>query len=168
MIEELLKIFSNYTRSLEILYLLNDVKSIVRIDANDNELIAITKFCLEKNLSIEVSDFKLSKIIDKNKGNYSNMAKKVPISSPQTGLFHIYISKDRNKARFLKIMENKNDDKAIGEILGYPHCCISFFLENMEEQLKVQNDYILPALENSKGFEFPFYNNYCARYFDMT
>ena len=67
-----------------------------------------------------------------------------------------------------KLLEDKNDDSAIGELLGYPKCCIDFFMKNKEKQQKLQNDYILPALSNSEGFEFSYYNNYAIRYFDIT
>jgi len=168
MIDKLFKIFSNHTRSLEILYLLEDIKKAVRLDANDIELKQIRKFCNKENLHLEVSDFKVVKVIDKGKGAYANIVKKVPINYLEPGLYHIYISKDADKAKFLKLLENKNDDKAIGELLGYPKCCVDFFMENMEKQQKIQNDYILPALDNSQGFKFPFYTNYAIRYFDIT
>jgi hypothetical protein len=41
-------------------------------------------------------------------------------------------------------------------------------MENREKQQKIQNDYILPALDNSQGFKFPFYTNHAIRYFDIT
>ena len=156
MIDELLGIFSNYTRSLEILYLLNDIKKIVRLDANEIELEKIKAFCIKENLCLEISDFKVLKIADSGKGGYANLVKRVPINYPSSGLHHIYISKDKNRATFLKLLESKNDDKAIGELLGYPKCCVDFFAENKENQQKLQNDYILPALSNSEGFKFPF------------
>ncbi|MFH0874304.1 MAG: DUF483 domain-containing protein [archaeon] len=166
--ERLLGIFSNYTRSLEILYLLNDVKKTVRLDANEAELEKIKVFCAKENLHLEVSDFKVMKIADKGKAGYSNIVKRVPINYSNPGLYHIYISKDKNKSKFLKLLESKNDDKAVGELLGYPKCCIDFFIENREKQQKLQNDYILPTLTDSKGFEFPFYTNHAIRYFDIT
>ena len=55
MIDKLFKIFSNHTRSLEILYLLDDIKKAVRLDANDIELKQIRKFCNKENLHLEVS-----------------------------------------------------------------------------------------------------------------
>ncbi|MFH0867755.1 MAG: DUF483 domain-containing protein [Candidatus Woesearchaeota archaeon] len=166
--ERLLETFSNYTRSLEILYLLNNVKQTVRLDANEAELEKIKEFCAKENLYLEVSNFKVIKIADRGKAGYSNIVKKVPINYPNSGLCHIYISKDKNKAEFLKLLESRNDDKTIGELLGYPKCCIDFFIENREKQQKLQNDYILPALNNSEGFEFPFYTNYAIRYFDIA
>lgn len=168
MIDTLLSIFSNNTRSLEILYLVNNIKPAVRMDASDIELKKIKGFCNENNLCLEVSDFKVIKISDKGKGGYSNIVKRVPINYPGDGLYHTYISKDKNKSKFLKLLESKNDDKAIGQILGYPKCCIDFFIKNKEKQQKIQNDYILPALNSSKGFKFHFYTNYAARYFDVT
>jgi len=168
MLNSLLKIFKNKTRSFEILYLLNDIKKTVRIDANDIEIKKIKEFCDKENLCMEVSDFKVIKTADEGKGGYSNFVKRVPIKYPYNGLYHIYISKDNNKAKFLKLLENKNDDRAVGELLGYPKCCIDFFMENKEKQQKIQNDYILPALNNSKGFNFSFYTNYVIRYFDIT
>ena len=168
MIDNLLEIFNNYTRSLEILYLLSDIKKIVRLDANEIELEKIKEFCNKENLYLGISDFKVVKLPDKGKGNYANIVKKIPIDYPYPGLYHIYISKDKNKTDFLKLLETQNDDGAIGELLGYPKCCVQFFMENMEKQQRLQNDYILPALNNSEGFKFPFYANYTMRYFDIT
>tara|TARA_Y100000310_G_scaffold342824_1_gene447666 strand:+ start:1686 stop:2528 length:843 start_codon:yes stop_codon:yes gene_type:complete len=168
MIDNLLKIFTNYTRSLEILYLLNDIKKTVRLDANDIELKKIRDFCSKESLHLELSDFKVIKIADEGKGSYANIVKRVPVTYSGSGLHHIYLSKDKNKAIFLKLLESKNDDKAVGELLDYPQCCIDFFMKNKEKQQKIQNDYILPALNNSEEFKFPFYTNHAIRYFDVT
>jgi hypothetical protein len=168
MVEKLLKTFGNHTRSLEILYLMEDVKGIVRLDADEVELGKIKAFCNENDLTLEISDFKVAKVIDKGKGGYANIVKKVPLNYPGNGLYHVYISKDTSKSKFLKLLENKNDDNAVGELLGYPKCCVEFFIANKEKQRKLQNDYILPALDNSDGFKFPFYNNHAVRYFDIT
>ncbi|MBW2976643.1 hypothetical protein KY347_04315, partial [Candidatus Woesearchaeota archaeon] len=128
MIRHLLEIFANYTRSLEILYLLDGIKKAARLDANDIELEKIKDFCSKKNLHLEVSNFKVVKTADKGKGGYANIAKKVPLNYPGCGLHHIYISKDKSRAELLKLSEEKNDDRAAGELLGYPRCCIDFFV----------------------------------------
>ena len=168
MIDELLPIFNNYTRSLEILYLLDGIKQAVRLDANGIELKKIKVFCNKERLHLEISDFKVIRIKDEGKGGYSNIIKRAPKNYIGDGLYHIYISKYKTLSTFLKFLENKNDDEAIGRLLGYPKCCIEFFIKNKEKQQKIQNDYILPALSNSDGYKFPFYNNYAARYFDVT
>ena len=132
MIDKLLPIFSNNTRSLELLYLINNIKQAARLDANGIELKKIKGFCSENSLYLEVSDFKVIKIADKGKGGYANIVKRVPLNNLNRGLYHLYISKDKNKSKFLKILENKNDDRAVGELLGYPKCCIGFFMKNRE------------------------------------
>lgn len=166
--EDLIKIFGNKTRSLEILYLISGIKKAARLDANETELDNIKKFCEENGLHLEISDFKVIKIMDEGKGFYSNTVKRVPWNFVGDGLSHVYISKDEAMAKFLKLLENKNDDEAVGKALGYPKCCVDFFVKNKEKQQKIQNDYILPALENSEGLKFPFYLNYAARYFDAA
>ncbi|MBL7056406.1 hypothetical protein ISS07_05830 [Candidatus Woesearchaeota archaeon] len=168
MINTLKEIFHNTTRSLEVLYVLENLKDVVRMDANQLEIEKIKNFCHEQRLFLEISDFKIIKETDKGKGAFSNTARKVPLNYPEEGLFHLYISKNKNKATFLKMMETKGDDAAVGEMLGYPQCCIDFFLENKESQQRMQNDYILPALKNSEGMEFDFHANYAVRYFDIT
>lgn len=168
MINALLETFGNKTRALEILYLIEGIKDAARLDANENELAKIRDFCSKNRIFLEMSGFKVIKAADEGKGGYANTVKKVPSSYPERGLYHIYLSKDGNKSKFLKIMENKNDDRAVGEMLGYPKCCVDFFIANREKQQKIQNDFILPALENSEGFEFPFYANHAMRYFDCT
>src|SRR3989338_7787439 len=132
MMDKLLKIFFNCTRSLEILYLLNGAKKAVRLDANDFELKEIKEFCDKESLFLETSEFKVIKAADAGKGGYANTANRVPISCPENGLYHLYISRDKNTSKFLKLLENKNDDGAFGELLGYPKCCIDFFMKNME------------------------------------
>ncbi len=168
MIEELRKTFGNYTRSLEILYLINDIKKAARLDASEIELEKIRQFCNKEKLYLNISDFKVIKISDEGKGKYANTAKRAPLNYPVEGLHHVYISKDKTVSKFLKLLENKNDDGAVGKVLGYPKCCVDFFVKNNEKQKSAQNDYILPALGNSEGFEFPFYANYAARYFDVA
>ncbi|MBI2208204.1 DUF483 domain-containing protein [Candidatus Woesearchaeota archaeon] len=168
MIGKLLKVFYSHTRSLEMLYLIDGIKKAVRLDANYHESEKIKKFCHDQKLFLELSDFKVIKAPDAGKGGYANIVKRLPISHSEDGLYHLYISRDKNIAKFLKILENKNDDRSVGELLGYPKCCIDFFMKNRERQQKIQNDYILPTLENSNGFKFPFYTNYAMRYFDIT
>src|SRR3989338_10069140 len=88
MIEGLRQVFSNNTRSLELLYLINNIKQAVRLDANGIELKKIKDFCNENSLYLELSDFKAIKIADEGKGSYSNLVRRVPIDYSGDGVYH--------------------------------------------------------------------------------
>jgi len=165
---ELNKVFFNSTRSLDVLYVMRGIKKTARLDAADHEIKGIYSFCETHGLHCETSDFKVAKIADEGKNNFSNKAKRVSAAYPGRGLFHLYIAKKKAACSFLKLLEHKNDDRAVGELLGYPGCCIDFFLQHQKNQELEQYDFILPALANSEGFTFPFYNNYAIRYFDIS
>jgi len=77
-----------------------------------------------------------------------------------------YISKDVELAELAKYLENSNNIFRLGELLGYPSCCVDFFVDNVDEQSGKNNDFVLPALKNSDGFRFPKELNVAARYFD--
>jgi hypothetical protein len=168
MFNDLLKIFKNNIRSLEILYLLNDLKEVVRIDAYDEEFNLVLNFCKKNNLNIEMSDFKIIKETDKGKGLFSNKGIKTSLSSTEKGVVFLYISKSKEKAMLAKKFENESNNKDFGLILDYPKCCVDFFVKNNPVESQKQNDYILPALKNSDNFVFPFYNNHAVRYFDVS
>src|SRR3989338_10800466 len=62
-------------------------------------------------------------------------------------------------------METEDRHKELGLLLGYPMCCCEFFEENFNEKV---TDLTLKILENSNGYEFPFYANMAARHFDVS
>ncbi|MFH1850556.1 MAG: hypothetical protein ABH879_10355 [archaeon] len=65
-----------------------------------------------------------------------------------------------------KMLEGAGDYHGFGKALGYPDCCVDFFVKNRPIEVLRRNDYVEPALNNSKGMEFPFCNNIFGRYFD--
>src|SRR3989338_8895616 len=62
-------------------------------------------------------------------------------------------------------MEEKNNHVELGLLFGYPKCCCDFFEKNFGEN---KSDLTLKTLENSDGYEFPFYTNVAARHFDVS
>ncbi len=166
MIPNLIQIFGTKTKALEILYLLEDIKPSVRQGFYSSELFAVQKFCKENNLFLEISPYKIV-ILDAENGEYSNKGIKADISDPRDGMLFVYISKEKEKAEQAKRLEIHNSYKILGEVLGYPKCCVNFFMRNQSKQSKLDNDYVLPALKNSKGNNFPFYNNVIKRDHDI-
>ena len=101
-------------------------------------------------------------------GDFNNKGSKTSLMNPFPGMVFTYISKDMELAELAKYLENSNNTKRLGQLLGYPDCCIDFFIQNMEEQSLGNNDFVLPALKNSSGFVFKKELNIAARYFDSN
>lgn len=166
MLQYLKNIFQSTIKSLEILYLLEDVKPTARIMVKEEDKEKIFNFFKEKNLSYALSDFKVLKEDDEKA--YSDKGVKVPIYNKEKGYFFVYISKDREKAEKAKILEKDNKHKELGILLGYPECCADFFEKHYKEESKRYNDLTLASLKNSDGFQFPFYTNIASRHFDVA
>ncbi len=61
-------------------------------------------------------------------------------------MYFVYLSKDEEKALLASYYELIGNDAGLGEVLGYPPCCVSFFCRefsqnNPDLQLKPTNPY---------------------------
>ena len=164
MIPKLQPIFHSITKSLEVLYVMEDAKPCARILVFEDELEKAAEFLKNNNLNFSVSDFKVLKQNVQSEF-YSDKSIKIPKDDSSKGHFFVYLSKDKNKAEQARISEKNNNHFELGLILGYPKCCCEFFAENFDEK---HTDLTLDSLKNSNGFEFPFYNNIAARHFDIS
>ena len=167
MLNNLTNIFETKTKALEILYLLEGIKPVVRHGFYSNEILRIYRFCSENGLFLVKSPYKVV-IIDAKEGSYSNKGIKVHPDDEREGMLFVYISKDERKAILANAHETEGNHRELGTLLGYPQCCIDFFTQHEPEERKANNDYVKPILNNSEGFEFPFQNNIFIRDFDIT
>jgi hypothetical protein len=167
MLNNLTNIFDTKTKALEILYLLEGIKPVVRHGFYPNEVLKIYRFCSENGLFLVKSPYKVV-LVDAEDGSYSNKGLKVHLNDERDGMLFVYISKDERKALLANAHETENNHRELGILLGYPECCIDFFTKHEPEESKANNDYAKPILENSEGFEFPFQNNIFIRDFDVT
>ncbi|MFH2028177.1 MAG: hypothetical protein ABIJ08_03495 [Nanoarchaeota archaeon] len=163
MIERLKQRFDSLLKVFEIIYIIENTKPAARMMVFEDEYNSTRSFLKELNLYIGRSDFKVSKI---DSSPYSNKGE--IIKGKEKGYYFAYISKNKDVIKRLKQYEKDKDHINLGLSLGYPKCCCEFFDKQHKTQEKRFNDYILPALENSKGFIFPFYNNVASRYFDLA
>jgi len=165
MIDRLANIFGSVTKALEIFYLIADIKPVVRQGFYEHELSRIKRFCEANNLALTVSPYKVV-LVDNQE--YSNKGVKVRLEDERKGMLFVYISKDEEKAVLANCYEMKNNHAQLGHILGYPRCCVEFFVKHEPHRSRIDNDYVLPALEKSEGKLFPFYNNILLRNQDIT
>lgn len=164
MIQELQQIFHSIAKSLEVLYVIEGNKPCSRILVFEDELNKIIDFLNENNLYAAVSDFKVVKQNTQSEF-YSDSSIKISKNSARKGYFFIYLSKNKETAEKAKLIEESNKHKELGLLLGYPECCCEFFEKNFNGQ---NTDLTLKILENSDGYEFPFYSNVAARHFDVA
>ena len=164
MIQQLQQIFYSITKSLEVLYVIEGNKPCARIMVFEDELGKVINFFKKREINHAISDFKAAKQNVQSEF-YSDKSMKIPKNSSEKGYFFVYISKNEKTAQKAKIMEGKNNHMGLGLTLGYPECCCVFFQKNFNEK---NTDLTLKILENSNGYEFPFYNNIAARHFDVS
>ena len=164
MIQKLRQIFHSITKSLEILYVMENAKPCARIMVFEEELSSVSEFLKNNSLFCSFSDFK---VIKQNIQSdfYSDKSFKIDKNDSRNGHFFVYISKDKKIAAQAKIAEKEDNHKELGLLLGYPACCCDFFAGNFNDK---NTDLTLKSLKNSNGFEFSFYNNIAARHFDVS
>lgn len=168
MIDTLKTRLGSLTKALELFYLIKDIKPVCRFGFYEGEINNIKQLCFDNKLHMTTSNFKVLLDSKENIGDFNNKGFKTSLLNPFPGMIFAYISKDMELAKLGKYLENGNDTKRLGELLGYPDCCVDFFIENMDRQSKKNNDFILPALKNTDEFVFPKELNIAARYFDFN
>ena len=127
MFYSLLPIFGSKMKAQEILLLLHHAKTLVRQGFYEHELPKVQKFCQQNNLFIEISRFK---VLLANETDFTNKGLRLSLDDPRPGMFFIYISKDEERtlrAHYYELVENHLD---LGLLLGYPSCCVQFFVQN--------------------------------------
>ena len=164
MIQQLQQIFRSIIKSLEVLYVIEGNKPCARIMIFEDELDKVNDFLKENNVNSVISDFKVLKQTAQSEF-YSDKSIKIPKNSAQKGYFFVYLSKNKETAEKAKLMEEQNNHFELGLLLGYPKCCCEFFEKNFNNK---NTDLTLKTLENSNGYEFPFYANIAARHFDVS
>jgi hypothetical protein len=125
MFTHLQQIFGSRMKALEILALLKDVKPVVRHGFYPHELSKVEQFCKKNQLFLEKSPYK---VILHDKDIFTNRGKIVNSNHVQ-GMFFVYMSKVQQKALWTCLYETQQDHKQAGLFLGYPKCCVDYFLK---------------------------------------
>jgi len=167
MIENLKDNLGSLNKALEMFYLIKDLKPVCRFGFYESDIDRIKELCSANDLNIATSNFKVLLDSRENINDFNNKGYKTSLLNPFPGMIFTYISKDLELAELAKYLENANRIEKLGELLGYPACCVDFFINNVEEQSRKNNDFVLPVLKNSEGFVFPKEMNIAARYFDF-
>jgi hypothetical protein len=126
MVKDLTLIFGSKSKAQEIFYLLSKGKSVVRQGFYEHELPKVEKFCQENNIYLVKSRFK---VLLADETSFSNKGIRVSYQDKREGMYFVYLSKDQQKSWLAAYYEIMKNDADLGMLLGYPKCCIDFFLK---------------------------------------
>lgn len=158
------EVFTYLSKSLEVFFVLQGAKPAARFPVHELDLPLIADFCARHGLAMARSDYKILKFVPLDKG-YANKGYRLPVTSPLIGDVFVYISRSADLAREAKTADYLNDHEMLGRALGYPECCIQFYLKH-KDAITEDDDYVRLALKQSKTRHPEL--NVLARYFDVT
>jgi hypothetical protein len=103
---------------------------------------------------------------DAGKGGSSNAVDRLAGPDEANGLRNVYIAMDVALAETGQMLEAAGDDENFGVLLGIPSCCRQAFIRMRPIVSAGQNDFVLPALDNTSGpIPYDPWLNYLANYF---
>ncbi len=155
----------NESSSQELFYVLENIKPAARVPVSSLNVSRLDAFCKDNNVYAELSEKKIIGRADPGKNGFSSNFRYVPSNHPDAK-YWAYISKDKDLCKKAKHLDAFGDDIGFGIVMGYPECCIRFFVKQINLQKCRHMDFILPAI--TRVDSYPFYNNYALRYFGFS
>ncbi|MFH1409147.1 MAG: hypothetical protein ABIH34_04530 [Nanoarchaeota archaeon] len=154
--KHLFDVFGNMSRALEVFTMLQGLKESSRLIMPESSLAAVSTFCRNQNLPFNLSE----RVAQEGTGFIA----KGTLGKGDHRI--VFISRDQMHLNELKTAEISNDHEAMGALLGFPSCCISFFQKHHVQEEKAAYDFLSPLLDNTTKRHFPFTMNIFGRYFD--
>lgn len=111
----------------EILLVANNVRPTALIMVHDRLLLAVLKQVAFFGLQCYygVGKVRVDNSSREQRFIFKGVEDKLQTFTP--GLYRIYITKDANLLDKIKKVDASREDAPIGEILGYPACCVQYF-----------------------------------------
>jgi hypothetical protein len=137
---------------------------ISRIFLDDRQLHVVSPVLDDLGLTFFLSPDKYLFDQDAGKGGFSNsVSALLPDTSP-LGSFMVHLGRDVEAVLAAREADFSSDDRALGNVLGIPVCCVDAFVRNAEAAAAAQNDFTLFACRSTCGQPDPWAVN-CAHYF---
>jgi len=155
--QNLFHTFIELNDALEVLFVLEGLKPACRQLVHEDDVHRVVGFCESSGLYWELSDFKILK--DKE-------LLVVP-EYPGDGHYFVYLSRSKDVSQLAKFYEATRNDALLGDVLGYPQCCVRFYLTNYARAVKLHDDYTLMSIANTH-FQPSFVTNNMARFFSVS
>jgi hypothetical protein len=127
----------------DILGVIANLKPAVRCVIKENEINSFILLCQKYNLEYSFSDCR-----------YDILQNQVIVKSMSSNILKMYISKSTKLCDELKYYDEK-DDKITGRLLGYPDCCVNFYLDLTKNKNRQNIDFVLESyIKTQKKFDF--------------
>lgn len=131
-VEDLSKIFGSKTKAREILLLLSGSKKLVRQAYFTSEIV-FKDFFTHHSIAMVVSPYKV-RMAERGYVNRGELG--------DDGMHFVYFSASEELCFRAALAEAKGNHKLLGQLLGYPDCCVDYF----SKEFSTNND---PQLESS-------------------
>jgi len=148
----------------EILCVYHSIKQVARlIIFSERDLKELYHLLESHRMAYALQDYKIKMELENDKCQYTNKGRLIPLSERQGG-FIVYVSRHITFAQRAKRLERLNNTH-FGKILGYPSCCIDFYLTELHREPENHEFSIKSPWELR---QYPFVNNRFLRYLDLT
>lgn len=136
-IQQLVSLTRSRIKALELFFVLEGKKKVARQLYTHDQFSKIETFCHLQQLYLVKSPKKIA-LLDTHEA-FSNTG---TFTTSPDGLYLVYISKDEHDAHMACLCELREQHTLLGELLGYPVCCIKYFLTHFSAK---STDLSLPS-----------------------
>lgn len=135
-----------YSQLPEFISLNEGIKDSVRFITRLHKYGLLKNFFRGLGFYIEKSAFKVLTKKDTS-------CERIPMDDPRSDDISVYISRyeaDAKRLAYLHSVEELSDSREMGKLLGYPECCIDFYVNGFLSQIG-HPDFTFASLRNTKG-----------------
>jgi hypothetical protein len=137
----------------------------IRLELSLGDITNICNWVDKLVLNFTVSDKSFKLMVDEGMDNWSSSLKYCHDSDPSAMRF-VYLHSDKDVCNSAKILDDNDDDYALGHLFGYPDCCIDSYISWQKKTEYIDPITIITTLnmydKKVNNYHFP---NPFSRYF---
>jgi hypothetical protein len=142
---------------------------VTRVSATDADVAKLERLLPAQGIELMVSKTKYGIAQDAGKGGWSNRFTDVVVPDAPEGYWKLYIAVDPTLMFRAREHDADGADNFLGESLGIPDCCRTFFDAFAKQAFEKQGDLVpFTFLNTAGGYPFNFWNNSACQYFGYS
>ncbi|NTU53317.1 MAG: hypothetical protein HGA97_06385 [Chlorobiaceae bacterium] len=148
---------------IEVFAVLVGTRDVCCISLREADVPEVRDWCRHHGLAAEISRRRYVPVREPAKAGYSNIAS---FDIDPSDIVYTDLMVSRNPEYSQLAAACQENGRIFATMLGYPMCCIDFFVYWYARRADRDNDYILPCIQSFKPFSF--LNNSQLSYFDIS